>query len=73
MTTAGGQAEPEAIYQVTALRIACPRPDCNGVLSGPNGTVMIVRQDSYRAGQVIPCADCGRPYRLPAIIDQLAE
>ena len=73
MATVGAQAEPEAYYQVAALTITCPRPDCNGVLSGPNGTALIVRQDSFRAGQVILCADCGRPYRLPAIIDQLAE
>lgn len=73
MPTAEEEAEPEAIYQVAALRIICPRPDCNGVLSGPNGTVLIVRHDSFRAGQVIVCAECGRPYRLPAIIDQLAE
>ena len=72
MDTAGEQAEPEAVYQVTALRITCPRPDCDGVLSGPNGTVLIVRQDNFRAGQVVVCGECGRPFRLPAIIDELS-
>jgi hypothetical protein len=72
MPTADRHAEPEAHYQIAALRITCPWPGCPGVLTGPNGTALIVRQDSFRAGQVVVCPECGRPYRLPDIIDQLS-
>lgn len=62
---------PEANYEITALRITCPH--CGGALLGRNGTSLIVRHDGHRPGETVTCKDCGRPYRLPAIIDLLGD
>jgi len=65
------KAVPEAEYQVAAVCITCPWSDCRAVFSGPNGTTLIVRQDSFRAGQTAACETCARPFKMPRIIDTL--
>lgn len=64
---------PVAEYEVMAVRICCPRDDCDGVLLGPNGSTVIVLADGFRPGQVVPCGECGRPFALPTILDELRD
>lgn len=73
MGSAYKDVAPEAAYQVAAVRITCPHATCQAVFTGPNGTTLIVRRNGLRAGEVRPCQDCGRPSRLPPIVDELGD
>ncbi|MGE3272488.1 MAG: hypothetical protein AB7P40_27330, partial [Chloroflexota bacterium] len=58
---------PIAAYRIAALRIDCPRDDCDGGLLGANGTTLIVRADGHHGGKVVACDECARQFVLPAV------